>query len=179
MSRPDAPPFSRTIEVASVPPGGLDLAIAADEAARERIARDFGIPAVPALNARYHLAPTPGGGVRVTGEIEGRVVQVCVVTLEPFEAPVREEVEAAFAPAGMFEPPSPGDEIEITDLDAPDPIVDGRVDLGAITAEFLALALDPYPRKPDADFDFAAPEAEDASPFAALKALARPERDER
>ena len=35
----------------------------------------------------------------------------------------------------------------LTFEDAPDPIVDGKVDLGALAAEFIALALDPYPRK--------------------------------
>ena len=32
--------------------------------------------------------------------------------------------------------------------DAPDPIVDGKIDLGALAAEFMILGLDPYPRKP-------------------------------
>ena len=36
--------------------------------------------------------------------------------------------------------------------DAPDPIVDGKIDLGALAAEFLALGLDPYPRKPGVAF---------------------------
>jgi hypothetical protein len=52
--------------------------------------------------------------------------------------------------------------------DQPDPIVEGRIDLGALAAEFMALGLDPYPRKPGAAF---APPAEAAgadSPFEAL-----------
>ncbi|MBG0810960.1 DUF177 domain-containing protein [Methylosinus sp. H3A] len=63
------------------------------------------------------------------------------------------------------------------DDDAPDPLVDGRIDLGAIVAEFFALALDPYPRKPGARFappgEAAAEEEErppaKASPFARLR----------
>ena len=35
-------------------------------------------------------------------------------------------------------------------IDPPDEIVNGRIDLGRVTAEFLALGLDPFPRKPDA-----------------------------
>ena len=56
-------------------------------------------------------------------------------------------------------------------------ILDGRIDLGVLAAEFLALGLDPYPRKPGADF--AAPAEADIStdsPFAALRQLARPRR---
>ena len=56
--------------------------------------------------------------------------------------------------------------------DPPDPIVDGRIDLGAIALEFLTLSLDLYPRKPGAEFaDVQIGEADDAadSPFAALQ----------
>ena len=53
-------------------------------------------------------------------------------------------------------------------------IVDGRIDLGGLAGEFLALGLDPYPRKPDASFDLGEPEPERDSPFAALSGLARP-----
>jgi len=180
MSKPDTPPFSHLVEVSAIPRGGLDVRLEVDEAARARIARDIRIPAVSTLAARLHIAPTPGGGARVTGQLQARVVQVCVVTLEPFESAVREEIEVDYAEAGAAEADdvSPGEEIEITDLDAPDSIVDGRIDVGAVTAEFLALALDPYPRKPDARLDFEEPDERAASPFAALKALARPEREE-
>ena len=39
------------------------------------------------------------------------------------------------------------------DADIPDPIVGGRIDFGVLTAEFLALGLDPYPRKPGMAFE--------------------------
>jgi hypothetical protein len=57
--------------------------------------------------------------------------------------------------------------------DPPDPIVGGAVDLGVLTAEFLALGLDPHPRKPDADFRFEASDEPPPSPFAALDKLRR------
>jgi hypothetical protein len=53
----------------------------------------------------------------------------------------------------------PGDEdkidieVKLNEDDPPEPIVDGIIDLGAVTLEFLALALDPYPRKPGVSFD--------------------------
>ena len=54
------------------------------------------------------------------------------------------------------------------DDDEPDPIVDGKIDLGALAAEFLALGLDPYPRKPGAEFAAPVAEEDDDSPFAPL-----------
>ena len=46
----------------------------------------------------------------------------------------------------------------LADEDEPDPIIDGKIDLGALTAEFFALGLDPYPRKPGAVLDAGAHE---------------------
>ena len=56
----------------------------------------------------------------------------------------------------------------IADEDEPDPIIDGKIDLGALAAEFFALGLDPYPRKPGVSFE--SPEEAEAtvSPFSAL-----------
>jgi hypothetical protein len=49
---------------------------------------------------------------------------------------------------------------------------DGRIDLGAIAAEHLALGLDPYPRAPGAEFaDHIEDAARETSPFAALGLL--------
>ena len=53
----------------------------------------------------------------------------------------------------------------------PDEIAGGHVDLGALTAEFLALGLDPYPRKPGVDFNFEDGSTKPDSPFAALGRL--------
>jgi hypothetical protein len=57
--------------------------------------------------------------------------------------------------------------------DPPDPIVNGRIDLGALASEFLALGLDPYPRKPGVEFKSLTEDADDArpSPFAVLGKL--------
>ncbi len=56
--------------------------------------------------------------------------------------------------------------------DPPEPIDNGMIDLGRVATDALFLAIDPYPRKPDAVFeplvDAADPEDH---PFAALKAL--------
>ena len=57
--------------------------------------------------------------------------------------------------------------------DAPDPIVDGKIDLGALAAEFLALGLDPYPRKPGAEFAPPAADEPPDSPFDALAKIAK------
>jgi uncharacterized metal-binding protein YceD (DUF177 family) len=57
----------------------------------------------------------------------------------------------------------------LADEDEPDPIINGRIDLGALAAEFFALGLDPYPHKPGEALDEEGTHSERTdSPFAAL-----------
>jgi uncharacterized metal-binding protein YceD (DUF177 family) len=182
MKPAEALPLSRPLAVSDVPPSGLDVTVQPTEAERAALAKALGLVAVPALEGRFRIVPRRGGYL-VTGVVEGTVTQTCVVSLDPFEAPVREEVEVGFAeeePAASRsrgrhvddddDDGESGHELSAEDLDAPDPVVNGRIDPGALTAEFLALGLDPYPRKPGVSFEPPAGEAEE-SPFAALKRL--------
>jgi uncharacterized metal-binding protein YceD (DUF177 family) len=107
-----------------------------------------------------------GEGLRVLGHVSARVGQTCVVTLEPIENRVEEDIDLMFTPNGAALA-----EVRADDEDAPEPLLDGRVDLGALATEFLVLGIDPYPRKQGVTFQ--APETGDASvhPFAALAAL--------
>jgi uncharacterized metal-binding protein YceD (DUF177 family) len=115
-----------------------------------------------------------GAGVSVAGQISALVGQTCVVTLEPMETSLDEEIAVSFAqpPAGAA---AADGEVEVAPVtggdEPPEPLVGGKVDLGAIATEFLILAIDPYPRKPGAEF--AAPKTDEAgvNPFAALAGL--------
>jgi hypothetical protein len=105
--------------------------------------------------------------------VHGEVTQTCVVSLDPFPATVDDEVDVRFAPQTAANSGSVATKetqtFSVVDEDEPDPIIDGTIDLGALTAEFLALGLDPYPRKPGAAFDEERGSSEPAdSPFAAL-----------
>lgn len=42
-------------------------------------------------------------------------------------------------------------DIDFEDSDPPEPILDGKIDLGAVVAEQLSLGLDPYPRRAGAE----------------------------
>jgi uncharacterized metal-binding protein YceD (DUF177 family) len=157
--------LSRPLQVSDIPEAGLDVTVEADSKEREAFAREFRLPAVHALTATFHVTGTPRR-VHVSGRVDARVEQICVVTLDPFENEVHEDVEVDFAASG---PTAAQGE------DPPDEIVGGTVDLGALTAEFLALGLDPHPRKPGAGFSFEAAEDRAPSPFAALEKLKRDE----
>lgn len=174
----DVPPLSKPVLAATLPEEGLTLKLAPDADMRAALAKDFGIPAIPALKAEVTLVPGRGGTVHVTGHVDAVVTQTCVVSLEDFDAPVSEDIDLRFAPAEKIPEIRPGAEIDVSELDLPDPLIDGSVDVGAVVAEFLALGLDPYPRKPGVAFEGleeAGPE--EVSPFAALAKLRRDDGD--
>ena len=130
------------------------------------------------LAGDFSVAKRGRFALRVTGEVAASVTQTCVVSLEPFETQLRESVDSSFAP----EPDAREADRKLAAAakiagaeglvlsetpDPPDPIVNGLFDLGALVAEFLALGLDPYPRKPGVEFAEAAPEAAGPRPVPA------------
>lgn len=163
-------PFSYPVRVVDLPPHGFDLTLSPDAGTRAALARHAGLLAVEELNASLHFAPEGREGVHLTGRLRATVRQTCGVTLEPFDAPLDEAIDVHFAPAGSYVPaPVAADEEDETD--PPDEIVDGSIDAGALVSEFLALGVDPYPRKPGAVFEPPAEDPAAASPFSALSRL--------
>ena len=157
--------FSRPINVEALPRDGLDQKIEATPAEREAVAKLNGLEAIDELSASFTVKRS-GRGVRVTGSVHAAVTQTCIVTLEPVPAILDEPVDVRFEPErdarakGRAEPET----VSMEDVDAPDPIVDGKIDLGALAAEFMVLGLDPYPRKPGAEFAPPADEEPKATP---------------
>lgn len=147
------------IELASVPLEGRTFELIPDEATRKQLANAASVVSVPALKMLLEVRPVGSDGAEVVGKLEGVVRQRCVVSLEEFDNPIAENFSVDFASNAQSEA-SNDDEEEIEDL--PDPIVDGKIDLGALATEFLILSVDPYPRKPGVEF--AAPPAEEAAP---------------
>jgi Large ribosomal RNA subunit accumulation protein YceD len=160
-------PLSRPISVQHLPPEGLEVTVEATPEERAALAKDFKLPAIHALAGRFRLSGTPKR-VHVDGVVEARVTQVCVVTLETFDDSIEETVEVDFAAPRAG---SSGGGPEGLQYEPPDEIAGGHIDLGALTAEFLALGLDPYPRKPGAEFAHEGQGDRPESPFAALDKL--------
>jgi len=144
MSAPPAPEFHRPIPVRRVGEQGLVVTVEADAAERAAVALRMRLPAVLALSCRFELRPGARGVVRAEGQLRARVMQVCVVSLDEFEAAVAEDFILRFVPEGKeSDDDDPESEDEV-------PYRDDAIDLGEAAAEQLALALDPYPRKPGA-----------------------------
>ena len=156
-------PWSAPVAVDDIAGSGLHMEIEAPAHVRAELAKLAAVRDLPQLSAVFDLT-RQGAGVQVSGHVSARVGQTCVVTLEPMERKIEEAFDVVFAPA-------PAADAKNGDDEPPEPLVDGNVDVGALATEFLLLGIDPYPRKPGAEF--APPKVEDggAHPFAALEML--------
>src|SRR5580698_2268588 len=171
-----ADPWRVPVVVAQIPDTGLHRALEASDATLAAMADVADLREVMSASASFDLTLKSGGRVHVTGEVRARIGQTCVVTLDPIENEIDELIDLMFAPSeqipslsALTEEAAAGDE-EIPD--PPEPIVNGVIDLGRLATDALFLAIDPYPRRPDAVFE-PPPEIKDPEdhPFAALKAL--------
>jgi uncharacterized metal-binding protein YceD (DUF177 family) len=171
-AQPSLQPWSVPVALHEVPETGRSFALIADERTRAAIAKLAGLRALPRLEAHFELMPRGRDRLHVTGTIAATVGQDCVVTLEPIDSEIEEPVDLVFAPpAAPTIVEEEGARIEVTPVDAPEPLIGGSIDLGAIASEFLMLAIDPYPRKSGVVFEPPAKETDTGGPFAALAAL--------
>lgn len=164
--------FSRPERLDTIGAGERTVAVAADAAERDALARRFGLMAIARLAGDFTVR-REAAGVRVRGRVAAAVTQACSVTGEPLPAEIDEPVDLVFAPP----PADGGDEVELGD-DSIDVVFHdgGAIDLGETAAETMALALDPFPRGPGAEAALKAAgvlgEGE-AGPFGALAVLLR------
>lgn len=155
--------------------GAVTVRLEPDAPERAKVAHDLGFESLPKLTADLTLRPWLDGA-EITGRFAAVVEQLCSVSLEPFEHPLQGEFTVQVLPksspnAAALE--AGASELDPNAADPPDLIAGDAVDLAAYVVEHLALEVDPFPRKPGAEFDFE-PNLEDESPFAALKALKDP-----
>jgi uncharacterized metal-binding protein YceD (DUF177 family) len=177
-----APPFSRTVAVDSIGEGGKHVRFTATPEECAALARLDDIVALSDLCVEAQLTRRGREGLDARGRVTATVTQTCVVTLEPFEARIDEPFAIAFAPeaearaayeAALAALEAAQDKARLLaeQPDPPDPIIDGRIDVGALACEFLALGLDPHPRKPGVAFEGHCEDEETPSPFGALAKL--------
>jgi hypothetical protein len=174
VEKPD--PWRVPIAVEKIPDTGLHRDLEADQATRAAVADVGGLREVLSVQASLDVTPMSGGRFHVAGRVQARIGQTCVVTLDPMETDIDEPIDLIFVPPDQIpEMAALVDEAEESEAETPDPpepIENGIIDLGRLATDALYLAVDPYPRKPDAVFEplVEAPDPED-HPFAALKAL--------
>jgi uncharacterized metal-binding protein YceD (DUF177 family) len=176
MSHDEVPEFSRPMAVDHLGEAAVLKEITATAEERAALACRFDLLALDRLDANLSIERLPGKGViRVGGRFEADVTQACVVSLEPVPTHISQDFTQLYALA----PETPVAREHVIDAEADDPpeaLGPGGLDLGEAVVQQFALALDPYPRAPEARPPWAPdrgapPPADAGGPFAILKAL--------
>lgn len=164
----------------------MRLTITPDSEARKNLIRRLGVLGFDSIKADLELQREQGGlVVHVKGHIKANLQQSCVVTLEPIETKVDENFEAWFADTQQAvalakvkhdkQVKANGETPILEESEDPEPIVDGKIDLGELVTQHLSLAITPYPHKEGVHYEYGddepekVPEAFKSNPFAALK----------
>lgn len=167
----DTIPFSHPLQVATMH-GATHVKLRPGEAERAAIAKLAGLHMVDRFEAELDVEVKGSGIVTVQGTLKADVQPICVVSLEPFTQQVEEEIDTRFADETLIEKLTKrAEEEENEDFEPPEMLDAGMIDLGMLATEYLIVALDPYPRKPGAEFAGYGQPEEKKSPFDALKAL--------
>lgn len=177
-------PWTFPIVAGDITNDAKDFVIEADATLHAAIAAALNVLSVEKIVSTMRIHRTKNS-IRVRGHVDAVLEQSCVVTLQPVRQTVHEDIDRTFiAKASDFDPVfakmNSNREmlIDPDEVDPPEIIENGRLDLAAIAMEHVIIGMDLYPRAPDADLaDVATPaltetdDVERESPFAALAKL--------
>jgi uncharacterized metal-binding protein YceD (DUF177 family) len=159
--------------VSDVPDGGIRETREATDSERLRLAEELDIISCQRLVSELTIKAIGKGHYRLAGKVTADLTQACVVTLEPVAQLAQGAFDVEFWPPAAL-PEATEAEVEALSAAEIEPIEHGRIDAGRIVFETLATSLDPFPRKPGAEFHADLPENAglgETGPFAALKRL--------
>lgn len=179
--------WSYFVDVNSLDKDRTAFDISPNEAERKRLCQRLGLVSIEALDAELVVARRAGEvAYHVTGSFKAEITQSCVVTLEPVQSTVSEEFEAWFADPEAAIPLAKarhdrlnekghGELPILEESEDPEPLIEGKIDLGELVTQYMALTVNPYPHAEGVEFEqgddqIAKPDdALTKSPFAALK----------
>lgn len=150
---------------------GERIDLLADEAECAAIAKRLGLESLGRLEA-HAVLERKDEQVRAAGRVKASLAQCCIASGEPVPERIDEPFDLLFLPEPQGRP---DEEVELGAGELDVIFHDGAgIELGAAIADTLALALDPFPRGPNADAALKAAGVlgeEQAGPFAALAKL--------
>jgi hypothetical protein len=174
--------IERIVDVDRLGTGGSALDIVASDGERAALAKRFGFLALPVFSARVTVDRRLGGQIVVEGRLRGKIVQACILTLDPVTQELDDTFRIVFKRDLAEErDPESGEALLSAQPDAPEPLTENLLDVGEIVAEQLSLAADPYPRRPGVTLEDVLPKPRNVSrtghkerprhPFSGLAAL--------
>ena len=140
--------IERIVDLDRMGNNGTAVEITASDNERAALVKRFGFLGLPAFSARVTVDRRPGGQIVVEGRLRGRIVQACILTLDPVTQDLDEAFRIVFKQDLAEErDPESGEALVGAHTDSPEPLAGNLLDVGEIVAEQLSLAAEPYPRK--------------------------------
>ena len=162
--------FARPQRVDTIGDDARTIEVDADAQERAALAKRFDLIGIEKLTGKFTIR-RDAAGIVAEGRVAAAVTQACSITGDPLPATVDEPVALRF----VAEEDAGQDEVELGDSDIDViPYDGGTIDLGEVAAETMALALDPFPRGPNAEVvlkEAGVLSEEQAGPFGALAGL--------
>jgi len=162
--------FERLLYLDELEDGHTNRWLEASESERRALAGRLGLESLTALTASLDIRQR-WTEVRIVGRFHAMMDLVCVVTLDPFDITVEDEIDEVFTTAAEVA------DLEVNvDYASPEPLKGDVLDLGEVVVQHLALAIDLHPRAPDAalsalEFEEVLEDPAIDSPFAILAKL--------
>ncbi|AQX21288.1 putative ACR [Bartonella sp. CDC_skunk] len=147
------------VSVRSLPTKGIKVHICADQQECASLAKNHGLVDVKFFEGEFCILPWKKRGVRVKGLLQAHIIQSCVITLEPLEDIIRENINIVFVPedSNLVKPKiSEGTGelfLDVEGSDIPEVFCGDKIDIGAVMEEFLELSINQYPRKKGVNLD--------------------------
>lgn len=182
--------FSRPIKIEHIDKKSQKEIISASPEECALLAKRFDLDSIQSLSAEFTIKMTSPLNYYVSGHLKTTLNQISVISGKVFASDYTEQIEAWYKdtpPIIQFEKAkkrreiplqeTDDDEVEFeNEKDNPEDIINGEIDLGELTAQFLGLILPAFPRASDetegaGDYIEATPENTKTNPFSVLATL--------
>lgn len=143
--------FSYPLKIEDINQGEQTYKLRANKAQLETLREILQIPAVNYFEADIKLTFQKKKGILdVSGEVRACLTLISVISLDEFEKEYKSNFSLTYDTNATYEQIREMDE-DIED-DIPDIVIDGKIDLGDIAIEQLALVMEDHPRKDGEEF---------------------------
>lgn len=179
--------WSEFVDADEISKKPMTKVISIPEKNKNLVSKRLGIVSIEELVATVQLERnTVNQTIYANGELTAKLTQNCIVTAEPIEEEVKGDFEGWFAnttQAVSFEKvrrerlsQKEQEDLPIMDeSDDPEPIVEGKIDIGELVVQNLSLIMNPYPKKQGVRLGLETAEDQEnddydySNPFAKLK----------
>lgn len=164
--------FSYPLKIDELGQGEQTYSLRADKDQLEWLKEILQVPAVNSFKADMKLRfQKKKGLLNVTGKVQANLSLVSVISLEEFNKDYMADFSVVYDTNAKYDDIYQDD--EDINLDVPDIVINGKIDLGDIAIEQLALVLEDHPRQEGEEFDSVIEDNTSISnnPFAVLAKL--------